>query len=130
MHDDGEYVDAAVGNGLSGTVGDAMTFGDHFGLSGWYDVPPVRVDADAKDTSVVGTQPICIMQTQPGAVDDGSVLLWVRVQRFQHVETRTRAWIERVTSLRRVIEALRAKRQGTSRLDRTLDQEKRISTAN
>lgn len=47
MHNDSEYVDAAVGYGVSGTIRDAMTFGDNVWLAGWYDMPPVRVDADA-----------------------------------------------------------------------------------
>ena len=86
-----------------------MTFGDHLWLARRYDVPPVRIDANAQDAGVVGTQLVRVMQTQAGAVADERVHLRVHVVRFQHVVAWPRVRIERVAGLRRIIETLREK---------------------
>lgn len=72
-------------------------------------MPPVRIDANAQDAGVVGTQLVRVMQTQAGAVADERVHLRVHVVRFQHVVAWPRVRIERVAGLRRIIEALREK---------------------
>lgn len=116
VHDHGEHVDAAVRYRLAGAIGDAVALGDHLGLARRYDVPPVRIDADAEDAGVVGPQPVGVEETQPAAVADEGVHLRVRVVGLQHVVARPRERIERVSGLRRIIKALaRRKREKRKR---------------
>lgn len=106
MHDHGEHIDAAVRYRLTGAVGDAVALGDHLGLARRYDVPPVRVDADAENAGVMGAQSVGVEETQAAAVADEGVQLRVGVVGLQHVVARPRVRIERVSGLRRIIKAL------------------------
>jgi len=106
VHDDGEYVDAAVRYLLTGAFGDAVALGDHLGLARRYYVPPVGVDADAEDACIVAAQPIGVKETQAAAVADEGVHLRIRVVGLQHEVARPRVRIERVSGLRRIIKAL------------------------
>lgn len=107
MHDDGEYVDAAVRYRVPGAVRDAVTLGHHLRLAWRYDVPPVGVDADAQDAGVVGAQLVRVMQTQTGTVAYERVHLGIGVVGLEHVVARTGVRIQRVAGLGRVIEPLR-----------------------
>ena len=112
VHDHGEHVNAAVRYRLTGAIGDAVALGDHLRLAGRYYVPPVRIDANTEDTSVMAAQSIGIEKTQAAAVADEGVQLRVRVVSLQHVVARPRVRIERVSGLRRIIKALvRQKRE-------------------
>lgn len=115
MHDDGEYVDAAVGYRVPGAVRDAVTFGHHLRLAWRYDVPPIGVDADAQDPGVVGAQLVRVMQTQPGTVAYERVHLRIRVVGLEHVVARSRVRIQRVAGLGRVIEPLRKEKPWRTR---------------
>lgn len=106
VHDHGEYVDAAIRYRLTSAFGDAVALGDHLGLTRRYYVPPVRIDADAKDAGIVDAQPIGVEETQAAAVADEGVHLRIRVVGLQHVVARPRVRIERVSGLRRIIKAL------------------------
>lgn len=120
MHDHGEHVDAGVRYRLTGAVGDAVALGDHLVLAWRYDVPPVRVDADAEYAGVMDAHLFGVEETQAAAVADEGVHLRVRVVRLQHVVVRPVGWIERVSGLRRIIKALmQRKREGNDGLCRS-----------
>lgn len=107
VHDHGEDVHAGLGHRLSGAPGYAVSLGDDLGLSGRYDVPPVGVDADAEHTGVKGPQFVRVEEPQARVVGDEGVQLGVRVVGLEHVEAWSVVGVQRVTGLRRVIEALR-----------------------
>lgn len=115
MHDDGEYVDAAVGYRVPGAVRDAVTFRHNLRLAWRYDVPPVGVDTDAEDAGVVGAQLVRVMQTQAGTVAYERVHLRIRVVGLEHVVARPRVRIQRVAGLGRVIEPLRKEKPWRTR---------------
>lgn len=117
MHDNGEYVDAAVRYRVPGAVRDAVTLGHHLRLAWRYDVPPVGVDADAQDAGVVGAQLVRVMQTQTGTVAYERVHLRIGVVGLEHVVARTGVRIQRVTGLGRVIEPLREEEAWRTALD-------------
>jgi len=111
VHDDGEHVDAAVRYRLTGAIGDAVALGDHLWLTWRYYVPPVRIDADAENAGVVSAQAIRVEESQAAAVADEGVQLRVGVVGLQHEVARPRVRIERVSSLRRIIKALRTQEE-------------------
>lgn len=85
MHDDGEHVDAVPRHGKVRALGDTVTLGHDFRLTRRDNVPPIRIDADAEDASVVSPHLIGVEQTKPGIVRNEGVSLRIGVVGLEHV---------------------------------------------
>lgn len=110
VHDHREDVHPVVGHRCSGAPRDAVALRDDLRLARRYDVPPVRVDADAQHAGVVGAQLVGVVELEARVVDDEVVELGIGVVGLQHVEARPGVGVQRVAGLGGIIEALR-KRQ-------------------
>ena len=106
VHYYGEHIYTAFWDGLTSTVSDAMSLGNDFALTRWYNVSPVWIDANTEDTGIVCSQTFRVVQSQTRTIGHEAIKLRIRVVGLEHVETRSAMRVQSVSGFRRIIEAL------------------------